>query len=253
MLAKIKAFNQADDVSITDWTDRLERLEAEEDDLPFSDNDEIGGKIKINLADMDLTFWKHELETDLAIINDLLISMDKISVEDDAKLQHLKSLITQKIENPINDGNKKVLIFTAFADTANYLYENLAEFLLNTKGLHTGKVTGKDAPKSTLKKSYDFQSLLILFSPQSQEKILVLPEESREIDLLIGTDCISEGQNLQDCDYLINYDIHWNPVRIIQRFGRIDRIGSLNKIIQLVNYWPDITLDEYINLKEEKS
>lgn len=250
MLAKIRAFNQVDGSSITVWTDRLEALEAEEDDLPLSDNDEIGGKIKINLADMDLTFWEQELEADVVIINDLLVSMNKISVEDDAKLQHLKFLITQKLENPINAGNKKILIFTAFADTANYLYENLAEFLLNTKGLHTGKVTGKDTPKSTLKKNYDFQSLLILFSPRSQEKTVVLPEEPRELDLLIGTDCISEGQNLQDCDYLINYDIHWNPVRIIQRFGRIDRIGSHNKIIQLVNYWPDITLDEYINLKE---
>ena len=111
-------------------------------------------------------------------------------------------------------------------------------------------MTGSDAPKSTLKKSYDFQSLLTLFSPRSKEKHLVLPHESGEIDILIGTDCISEGQNLQDCDYVINYDIHWNPVRIIQRFGRIDRIGSPNAQIQLVNYWPDISLDEYINLKE---
>ena len=121
---------------------------------------------------------------------------------------------------------------------------------METAGLHSGKVTGSNSPKSTLKKSYDFQSLLTLFSPRSKEKAVTLPKDANEIDLLIGTDCISEGQNLQDCDYLINYDIHWNPVRIIQRFGRIDRIGSQNKFIQLVNYWPDITLDEYINLKE---
>jgi len=199
---------------------------------------------------MDVERWKHELTSDLLLLEELLASMDKITPDDDAKLQHLKNLVLNKIANPINDGNKKVLIFTAFADTANYLYNNLAEDILHTKGLHSGKVTGKDTPKSTLKKSYDFQSLLTLFSPLAKEKSLVLPEEPRELDILIGTDCISEGQNLQDCDYLINYDIHWNPVRIIQRFGRIDRIGSKNTAIQLVNYWPDITLDEYINLKE---
>ena len=199
---------------------------------------------------MDVERWKHELTSDLLLLEELLASMDKITPDDDAKLQHLKNLVLNKITNPINEANKKVLIFTAFADTANYLYNNLAEDILHTKGLHSGKVTGKDTPKSTLKKSYDFQSLLTLFSPLAKEKSLVLPEESRELDILIGTDCISEGQNLQDCDYLINYDIHWNPVRIIQRFGRIDRIGSKNTAIQLVNYWPDITLDEYINLKE---
>ena len=146
-------------------------------------------------------------------------------------------------------GNRKVLIFTAFADTASYLYDNLTP-LAQQLGLQVGKVTGSDAPKTTLKKSYDFQSVLTLFSPRSKEKDVALPNEPHELDILIGTDCISEGQNLQDCDFLINYDIHWNPVRIIQRFGRIDRIGSLNTQIQLVNYWPDITLDEYINLKE---
>lgn len=250
MLTKIKAFNQSGRGSVTDWTDRLETLEADEDDLPILGGDEIGGKVKINLADMDLQSWEYDLSADLAIIGALLSSMKKITPEDDSKLRHLKNLVLQKIANPINDGNKKILIFTAFADTANYLYDNLAGFILKTKGLHTGRVTGKDAPKSTIKKGYDFQSLLTLFSPRSKEKSLVLPAESAEIDLLIGTDCISEGQNLQDCDYVVNYDIHWNPVRIIQRFGRIDRIGSQNKTIQLVNYWPDITLDEYINLKE---
>lgn len=145
--------------------------------------------------------------------------------------------------------------FTAFADTADYLYENISPHILQTHGLHSGKVTGSDAPRSTIspdntRKLYDFQALLTLFSPRSKEKDKILPNEKREIDIFIGTDCISEGQNLQDCDYLINYDIHWNPVRIIQRFGRVDRIGSPNDQIQLVNYWPDISLDEYINLKE---
>ena len=155
-----------------------------------------------------------------------------------------------KIAQPINPGNRKLLIFTAFADTADYLYANLTPELLNRLHLHSAKVTGKGSPTSTLKPGYDFQELLTLFSPRSKEKAAVLPGEPNEIDLLIGTDCISEGQNLQDCDYVINYDIHWNPVRIIQRFGRVDRIGSPNQTIQLVNYWPDISLDEYINLKE---
>lgn len=249
-LEKIRSFNASSAATVTDLTGCLEGMEADDDDLPTSEESYIGKKIKINLADMDLKSWGHDLSGDLAIIDELLESMRKITPKDDAKLQHVKNLVLNKIENPINESNKKTLIFTAFADTANYLYENLAKTVLEKKGLHTGRVTGKDAPKSTLKRSYDFQSLLTLFSPRSKEKALILPNEPGELNILIGTDCISEGQNLQDCDYLINYDIHWNPVRIIQRFGRIDRIGSHNKVIQLVNYWPDITLDEYINLKE---
>jgi ERCC4-related helicase len=135
-----------------------------------------------------------------------------------------------------------VIVFTAFADTANYLYDQLAADLLTQQRIHTARVTGAETPKSTIGRGYDFQSLLTLFSPLSKEKAVLFPQETNEIDLLIATDCISEGQNLQDCDYLINYDIHWNPVRIIQRFGRIDRIGSKNACIQLVNYWPDISL-----------
>ena len=250
-LDKIAAFNLGGSVvSIDDLTDQLENLEADEDDLPAFGDSEIGGKVKISLSDMDLPSWEHELKVDLRIIDALLASMNKITPADDAKLQHLKSLVLGKIATPLNPGNKKVLIFTAFADTADYLYANLAPELVATQALHSAKVTGKGAPKSTLKKSYDFQELLTLFSPRSKEKAIVLPNEPAEIDLLIGTDCISEGQNLQDCDYVINYDIHWNPVRIIQRFGRVDRIGSPNSSIQLVNYWPDISLDEYINLKE---
>ncbi|MCM3565579.1 helicase-related protein [Hydrogenophaga intermedia] len=250
-LGKINAFQQNGQVTLVgDLTEALEGLDAEEDDISFQGDEEIGGKVKINLADMDLPSWKHELQADLKVIDDLLAIMHRVTPEDDAKLQHLKAHVLEKIANPINPGNKKVLIFTAFADTADYLYANLAPVLLEAHGLHTAKVTGKGAPKSTLKKGYDFQELLTLFSPRSKEKAVVLPGEPAEVDLLIGTDCISEGQNLQDCDYLINYDIHWNPVRIIQRFGRVDRIGSPNTSIQLVNYWPDITLDEYINLKD---
>ena len=208
-----------------------------------------GGKIKINLADMDIVSWERHLNDDLHIIDGLLTEMAKVTPQQDAKLAHLKNLLQQKWQNPINPGNRKVLLFTAFADTADYLYEQLAP-LCQQHRLHLGKVTGSSAAKSTVGKGYDFQSLLTLFSPRSKEKAHILPDVPAELDLLIGTDCISEGQNLQDCDYLVNYDIHWNPVRIIQRFGRVDRIGSLNECIQLVNYWPDISLDEYINLKE---
>ncbi|MGB2748563.1 MAG: C-terminal helicase domain-containing protein, partial [Thiofilum sp.] len=207
-------------------------------------------KVQISLSDMDLPRWEHDLKVDLDGIEYLLEEMEKVSPADDSKLQHLKVVLESKLSSPINAGNKKVLIFTAFADTANYLYEHISGHFQTKHELNTAKVTGSDSPKSTLDKHYDFQSILTLFSPRSKEKDKVMSNEPREIDFLIGTDCISEGQNLQDCDFLVNYDIHWNPVRIIQRFGRIDRIGSQNESIQLVNYWPDITLDEYINLKE---
>jgi SNF2 family DNA or RNA helicase len=237
-------------LEVSEYTANASEFDEDDEDLSGLGDFTVGKKVQINLADMDVQSWQHDLQGDLALIEALLSSMDLIAPEDDAKLQHLKALIRAKIKNPINKGNRKLLIFTAFADTASYLYKNIAADLLRENGLNTGKVTGSDTPRSTLKKSYDFQTLLTLFSPRSKEKHLILPNEDAELDVLIGTDCISEGQNLQDCDYLINYDIHWNPVRIIQRFGRIDRIGSPNDQIQLVNYWPDISLDEYINLKE---
>jgi SNF2 family DNA or RNA helicase len=251
MLVKIAAFLlNKQEAQVHDWADSLGDIEAEEDDFDFLDDDKTVGKVQVSLADMDLPSWQRVLEEDLFIIETLLADMEKATPADDAKLQHIKQLIESKMDSPINAGNKKVLVFTAFADTADYLYDQLAPELLKDKGLHSGKVTGKDAPKNNLKRGYDFQSLLTLFSPRSKEKALTMPHEHGEIDILIATDCISEGQNLQDCDYLINYDIHWNPVRIIQRFGRVDRIGSSNACIQLVNYWPDISLDEYIHLKE---
>lgn len=216
----------------------------------FPSDQQTSGKVTIQLADMDLPSWERDLNADLDVINVLLEEMEKVSPADDAKLQHLKDQILAKIDAPINPGNRKVLLFTAFADTADYLYEHLAPVLQQRHGLHTARVVGSDRPKSTLGRKADFQELLMLFSPKSKEKALLLPDVQDEIDILIATDCISEGQNLQDCDYLVNYDIHWNPVRIIQRFGRIDRIGSKNASIQLVNYWPDISLDEYIRLKE---
>ncbi|MGB7325493.1 MAG: helicase-related protein [Rubripirellula sp.] len=224
------------------------------------------GKVQIRLEDMDLPSWQADLQRDLEIIDELLGEMQKVTPKDDAKLQHLLGYIKEKFASPINAGNRKVLIFTAFADTSEYLYEHLAPAVaayadaaagtINHSGGHTATVSGTFPPRSTIEdangrpRRYDFQSILTLFSPRSKEKSLIMPDEPAEIDVLIGTDCISEGQNLQDCDCVINYDIHWNPVRIIQRFGRVDRIGSPNSCIQLVNYWPDITLDDYINLKE---
>ena len=237
-LQTISRFEAGQEVNVSDFTEGLEdSLEGDEDNLDELGSDtNVGGKVKISLADMDVERWKGDLTGDLQLIQGLLTSMNKVTPEDDAKLQNLKAHINDKIDNPINVKNKKILIFTAFADTAHYLYKNLASGPLQSGGIHFGMVTGQGSPKSTLGTGYDFQSLLTLFSPRSKEKALVMPEEPGEIDILIGTDCISEGQNLQDCDYLINYDIHWNPVRIIQCFGRIDRIGSPNNSIQLVNY-----------------
>ena len=223
-------------------------------DIDDADNDMIIGrrKNKILLADMDYMFWRSYLQKDADIMQLLLIMLADITPEHDSKLQQLIADLRDKFANPINEGNKKVIIFTAFSDTAEYLYKNLAPAILEKHGLHTALVSGDVEARSTLKlrEKLDFNKVLTLFSPLSKERDTLFPNIKGEIDVLIGTDCISEGQNLQDCDYLINYDIHWNPVRIIQRFGRIDRIGSRNAVIQLVNYWPDMTLDEYINLKE---
>jgi len=227
----------------------LSDQDMDDEDLDNISESMIGEKIKIDLADMDLLSWKYDLEVDLKCIEFLLLEMTKITPEHDSKLQDIKSQIDYKIDHPLNIGNNKVLVFTAFADTVDYLYEHVSVHINNKYKLHSAKVTGSKTA-TTVKGSYNFQSILTLFSPKSKERAVLMPNDLNEIDILISTDCISEGQNLQDCDYLINYDIHWNPVRIIQRFGRIDRIGSENKVIQLVNYWPDISLDEYINLKK---
>ena len=214
----------------------------------------IGGKkTRIALQDIDHIAWKKYLEEDLESLNLLLIMLEDITPEHDSKLQQLIVDIRHKFENPINEGNKKIIIFTAFSDTAEYLYNYLAQPIKERHGLNTALVTGDVEARSTLRlpqrEKLDFNKVLTLFSPVSKDKETIYPHINEEIDILIATDCISEGQNLQDCDYLINYDIHWNPVRIIQRFGRIDRIGSRNSVIQLVNYWPNVTLDEYIDLK----
>lgn len=214
-----------------------------DDDFAFS----IGSKVQINIADMDTLGWKEDLLADLAVAESLLEQLRRVTPEHDEKLNDLRQTIANKIEQPINQGNKKVIIFSAFADTANYLYQNIADWAYKEYGLYTAKITGSDN-KTNLDTSPQFNNLLVNFSPLSKkrhERFAGTPE----IDILIATDCISEGQNLQDCDTLVNYDIHWNPVRIIQRFGRVDRIGSQNSRIQLINFWPQISLDDYINLK----
>ena len=212
----------------------------------------IGGKkTKIDLADMDYVQWREYLAKDLDNLRTLLFMLEDITPAHDSKLQLLIEDIRSKFANPINPGNKKIIIFTAFSDTAQYLYENIAPLIKERTGLNSALISGDVEARCTIKtrEKMDFNKVLTLFSPISKEKAAVYPNLHEEIDVLIATDCISEGQNLQDCDYLINYDIHWNPVRIIQRFGRIDRIGSRNTVIQLVNYWPDMDLDEYIDLK----
>ena len=208
-------------------------------------------KVKVHLKDIDKIKWESELEADKLILEKILNEANKITVERDKKLVELQELIKQKVENPLNKENKKIIIFTAFADTAKYLYNNISTYILDELGLYSAIVTGSDNPKTNLKGiRTEFNNILTNFSPKSKER---RDKDKPEIDILIATDCISEGQNLQDCDYLINYDIHWNPVRIIQRFGRIDRIGSQNEVIQLVNFWPNMELDEYIHLESRVS
>ncbi len=226
-------------------------------DLDFDDEDDanieaisFGDKIKIDLQDIDINSWQRDLRGDLETLRELRDEMLRVTAAHDLKLQKIKQLITDKATNPINPGNRKVLVFSAFADTANYLYRELATVLAEA-GLDSAVITGgNQGARTTLGTGFDFQQVMAMFSPKSKQRHLTMPMEMRDLDVLIGTDVISEGQNLQDCDFLVNYDIHWNPVRIIQRFGRIDRIGSTNAQIQLVNFWPDISLDEYINLKE---
>lgn len=210
----------------------------------------IGKKIKVHIADLDTTKWREDLSEDLENLNDLWSKVVDIRGERDTKLQHLISLLDDKIQHPQNGNNKKAIVFTAFADTANYLYEHIHEHLKEKYQLNTAIITGSRKSCSTKKIPADLNAILTCFSPLSKDKEQLYPRLTESVDLLIATDCISEGQNLQDCDYLINYDIHWNPVRIIQRFGRIDRIGSKNETITMVNFWPDVTLDSYINLKQ---
>lgn len=232
----------------------LDMYEADDNDFDMDDGNTdfftVGKKVKIDLADMDYKTWRAELQHDADTLELLTLMVADITPEHDLKLQTLFKLLDEKMANPINEGNKKVLIFSAFSDTAEYLYDQVAGYMKSNYGLDTAVITGSIDGRTTVKGlKVTLNNVLTCFSPISKSRDVLMPGSTKEIDILIATDCISEGQNLQDCDYLVNYDIHWNPVRIIQRFGRIDRIGSRNQYIQLVNFWPDMTLDDYINLK----
>ena len=233
-------------IELTDISDIDEFDSEDQNDDIFS----VGKKVKIDIADMDYVSWRESLAKDKEVLELLTYMVDDITPEHDLKLQELFKLIEGKINNPINEGNKKIIIFSAFADTAGYLYDNVSVYVKEKFGLDTAMITGSVDGKTTAKlPNKDMNTVLTCFSPKSKDRDLFVSIPKVDIDILIATDCISEGQNLQDCDYLVNYDIHWNPVRIIQRFGRIDRIGSKNSFIQLVNFWPNVSLDDYINLK----
>ena len=241
-LLKIENAAELTDVSVA-----IEDIDIEDDDNEAL----IGNKVKVLLQDINLVKWKQALEYDRDTLTKLLDSAATISAIRDEKLERLKQIIAEKITNPINNNNKKVIIFTAFADTATYLYREVSAWALSNYGLYSTLIKGTGTNKTNFPSAStkDMNELITHFSPLSKERHKTFPTAKGEIDILIATDCISEGQNLQDCDYLVNYDIHWNPVRIIQRFGRIDRLGSKNDKIQLVNFWPNMELNEYINLE----
>ncbi len=234
--------------------EEMQDLSGSIDDFDYDDQNtdlfNVGKKVQIDLGDMDFISWKADIDSDIENLELLITMVEDITPEYDCKLNELLNIIRQKVDAPINPGNKKIIIFTAFSDTAEYLYENVSKVAKRELGLNTALITGSVSGRTTIPGfKADMNRVLTIFSPISKDKAALYPNEQASIDILIATDCISEGQNLQDCDYCINYDIHWNPVRIIQRFGRIDRIGSQNACIQLVNFWPDLDLDEYINLK----
>lgn len=246
----IDAINQFEKYGSAD----LDMYEANDNDFDMEDGNTdfftVGKKVKIDLADMDYKTWRSELQHDADTLELLTLMVADITPEHDLKLQTLFKLLDEKMANPINEDNKKVLIFSAFSDTAEYLYDQVAAYMKSHYSLDTAVITGTIDGRTTIRGlKATLNNVLTCFSPISKSRDVLMPGSTKEIDVLIATDCISEGQNLQDCDYLVNYDIHWNPVRIIQRFGRIDRIGSRNQYIQLVNFWPDMTLDDYINLK----
>jgi Helicase conserved C-terminal domain/SNF2-related domain len=243
-LAKIEAHEES-----------VDEIEIEDVDIDDSAYESllVGRKVKVLVKDVDLVRWKQDLTEDRNRLATLYSAAHQVGASRDAKLATLRDIIAQKVRHPLNPGNRKVIVFTAFADTAKYLYAELAPWAQSELSLHSALVTGGGHNQTTLPHlRKDLTSILTSFSPRSKERPADLAAEG-DIDLLIATDCISEGQNLQDCDFLVNYDIHWNPVRIIQRFGRIDRIGSPNTRIQLVNFWPNIELEEYINLEQRVS
>ncbi len=245
LLQKIDAHESGDIEALN-----IEDIHDFEMDSPELEPFMIGNKTRVLLQDMDLIRFRQELEADRVFLTTIVQSAQTVDAPRDAKLERLKEVISQKVREPLNPGNKKVIVFTAFADTARYLYTHLADWAKDELGIHSALITGGGTNKTTFAGAgSDLNNLLTAFSPVSKERGKIDPDAKTEIDLLIATDCISEGQNLQDCDTLINYDIHWNPVRIIQRFGRVDRLGSKNTRIQLINFWPNMELDEYINLE----
>ena len=254
LLAKIESILELIASQNSEYESDLTILDVDIDSDAFSAS-LVGGKVKVLLQDVDVIRWQQDLEEDKERLEALLAISKTVDSQRDAKLKRLKSEVAHKIENPVNGVNKKLIIFTAFADTAEYLYNNIAQWARERYGIHSALVRGAGQNATTMPgvRVGDMNNILINFSPVSKERNKIDPHAKEEIDILIATDCISEGQNLQDCDYLINYDIHWNPVRIIQRFGRIDRLGSTNESVQLVNFWPNMELDEYINLEARVS
>ncbi len=265
MESSVASFSLTIERQLADVDALLAKIDAHDDsvdEIPIDDVDVddpafesllVGRKVKVLLQDVDRVRWRQDLAEDHKRLEALLLAARLVIPKRDAKLAALRRVIADKVRSPINAGNRKLLLFTAFADTADYLYRELAPCARAELGLHSAVVSGAGSNRTTLPGVRgDMSSILSAFSPQSKERPAELATEG-EIDLLIATDCISEGQNLQDCDYLINYDIHWNPVRIIQRFGRIDRIGSRNAKIQLVNFWPNMELDEYLDLESRVS
>ena len=253
LLTKIEALESEADGSGSGVVG-IEEIEDFELESPEFEPYMIGNKTKVLLQDIDLIHFKQELEADRVLLSSIADAAKAVSVERDAKLEMLKEAITDKVSNPLNPNNRKILVFTAFADTAEYLYNHLSSWAKQSINIDSALVTGSGTNKTTITGiGSELNSILTAFSPLSKEREKIDPSATSEIDLLVATDCISEGQNLQDCDTLINYDIHWNPVRIIQRFGRIDRLGSKNDRIQLTNFWPNMELDEYINLEARVS
>ena len=245
-IASIDAYevNGGEGTSIESFSD-LENIDL--DDPQFEDT--VGGSVKVFLADIDLIRWRQELQQDRDTVAGLLTEVQAVDATRDAKLAQLKQFLRDKVERPTNDGNRKVLVFTAFADTAEYLYGHVARWANDELGVHVALITGQISRTTLPMKRAHMIDVLNAFSPRSKGGDL----DSPQVDIVIATDAISEGQNLQDCDTVVNYDIHWNPVRIVQRFGRVDRLGTASASVQLVNFWPNIDLDAYINLETRVS
>jgi hypothetical protein len=236
--------SRGEGTSIDSFAD-LEQIDL--DDPQFEDT--VGGNVKVFLADIDLLRWRQELEQDRKTVEALLNEVQAVESPRDAKLAELRRFLRDKAEHPTNESNRKALVFTAFSDTAEYLYRHVADWARDELGVHVGLITGQTSRTTLPMKRKHMIDVLTAFSPRSKGG----DPGSPQIDIVIATDTISEGQNLQDCDTVINYDIHWNPVRIVQRFGRVDRLGTKNTSVQLVNFWPNMDLDAYINLESRVS